>query len=88
MDQTSKLGKRLICDDCGTKYYDMNRNPATCPKCGSSKIRKKALKTTISAPITLSVEDEEDLVKDDIELEPLDELEMDSDSDDEDYGDD
>lgn len=66
----------------------MNRNPATCPKCGSSKIRKKALKTTISAPITLSVEDEEDLVKDDIELEPLDELEMDSDSDDEDYGDD
>ena len=88
MDQTSRLGKRLICDDCGTKYYDMNRNPATCPKCGSSKIRKKALKTTISAPINISVDEEDDLAKDDIDLEPLDELEMDSDSDDDDDYDD
>lgn len=78
------LGKRLICDDCGTKYYDMNRNPAQCPKCGSMQIRKKSLKTAITAPVNISVEDEEELVKDDLDLEPLDDLDLGADSDDDD----
>jgi hypothetical protein len=88
MDQMTLLGKRLICDDCGAKYYDLNRNPATCPKCGCTRIRKKALKTAIAAPMNINVDDEEDLNKDDIDLEPLDDLEIDSDSDDDDLDED
>ena len=28
-----KMGKRRICPACGVKYYDMNREPVTCPRC-------------------------------------------------------
>lgn len=80
MDRLNTLGKRLICDDCGTKYYDLNRDPPQCPKCGGKQIRKKALKTAITAPVNISVEDEEELVKDDLDLEPLDDLDLGSDS--------
>ncbi len=81
------LGKRLICDECGTKYYDLKRDPPQCPKCASTQIRKKALKTAITAPVNISVEDEEELVKDDLDLEPLDDLDLGAESDDDDLED-
>ncbi len=28
-------GTKRFCDDCGTRFYDLNRAPATCPKCGT-----------------------------------------------------
>lgn len=28
-------GTKRFCDDCGTRFYDLNREPATCPKCGT-----------------------------------------------------
>ncbi len=33
-----KWGKRRICPapGCGVKYYDMNRQPVTCPDCGAT----------------------------------------------------
>ena len=32
-----KWGRRLACqiDTCETKFYDLNRKPPTCPKCGA-----------------------------------------------------
>ena len=30
-----KLGTKRICPACGTKYYDLNRDPITCPNCGT-----------------------------------------------------
>ena len=30
-----ELGTKRICPNCGTKYYDLNRNPIVCPKCGT-----------------------------------------------------
>jgi len=30
-----ELGIKRICPNCGTKYYDLNRNPIVCPKCGT-----------------------------------------------------
>jgi uncharacterized protein (TIGR02300 family) len=30
-----ELGTKRLCPGCGAKYYDLNRNPITCPKCGT-----------------------------------------------------
>jgi uncharacterized protein (TIGR02300 family) len=30
-----QLGTKRICPACGTKYYDLNRDPITCPNCGT-----------------------------------------------------
>ncbi len=87
MERLTVLGKRLICDDCGTKYYDMNRNPAVCPKCGCARIRKRSLRTAMSNPVTINVDDE-DLTKNDLDLDSLDDLDVASDDDPDDSFDD
>ncbi|MES0810166.1 TIGR02300 family protein [Roseibium sp. SCPC15] len=30
-----ELGTKRLCPSCGAKYYDLNREPITCPKCGT-----------------------------------------------------
>ena len=30
-----ELGTKRVCPSCGTKYYDLNRNPIACPSCGT-----------------------------------------------------
>ena len=30
-----ELGTKRICPSCGTKYYDLKRNPIVCPNCGT-----------------------------------------------------
>src|SRR4029077_19367963 len=29
------LGTKRLCAGCGAKYYDLNKDPITCPKCGT-----------------------------------------------------
>jgi uncharacterized protein (TIGR02300 family) len=29
------LGGKRQCANCGTKFFDLNKNPITCPKCGT-----------------------------------------------------
>lgn len=29
-----KLGSKRVCEACGAKFYDLNKSPITCPKCG------------------------------------------------------
>jgi uncharacterized protein (TIGR02300 family) len=29
------LGTKRVCPSCGTKYYDLNRDPIVCPNCGT-----------------------------------------------------
>ena len=31
-----KLGTKRVCEACGAKFYDLNKSPATCPKCGQA----------------------------------------------------
>jgi uncharacterized protein (TIGR02300 family) len=31
----AELGTKRICPNCGTRYYDLGRNPIVCPKCGT-----------------------------------------------------
>ncbi len=28
-------GKKVVCSNCETKFYDLNRKPAVCPNCGT-----------------------------------------------------
>ena len=30
-----ELGIKRLCAECGARYYDLNTNPITCPKCGA-----------------------------------------------------
>ena len=32
----SELGNKRTCQNCGTKFFDFNRDPITCPKCGTA----------------------------------------------------
>jgi hypothetical protein len=32
-----ELGKKHECAECGTKFYDLGKADAPCPKCGSSQ---------------------------------------------------
>lgn len=30
-----ELGTKRLCASCGAKFYDLNKDPITCPKCGT-----------------------------------------------------
>ncbi|MBM3550856.1 MAG: TIGR02300 family protein [Alphaproteobacteria bacterium] len=30
-----ELGAKRQCQSCGTRFFDMNKNPIACPKCGA-----------------------------------------------------
>ncbi len=32
----AELGTKRLCPHCGAKYYDLNHNPITCPRCGGA----------------------------------------------------
>jgi uncharacterized protein (TIGR02300 family) len=55
-----ELGTKRICPNCGTRYYDLNRDPIVCPRCGTYFEA-----TTARARPAAVVDDEEE----DIELE-------------------
>lgn len=44
-----ELGTKRLCPNCGTKYYDLDRDPILCPKCGTAftaaavQLRAKAM---------------------------------------------
>jgi uncharacterized protein (TIGR02300 family) len=40
-----ELGAKQICPNCQSKFYDLTRRPAVCPKCGTSFDPEEALKT-------------------------------------------
>ena len=30
-----KLGTKQVCPSCESRFYDLNKRPAVCPKCGA-----------------------------------------------------
>jgi uncharacterized protein (TIGR02300 family) len=32
----AEWGLKRICPNCGTRYYDMKKNPPVCPSCGTA----------------------------------------------------
>ena len=67
------LGTKRVCCDCGAKFYDLNKNPMVCPKCGHEeavvvpRAKRKAPEPVAAAPKEapaekLNEEEEGDLV--------------------------
>ena len=63
-------GKKRLCPSCGVKFYDLRRNPVTCPKCDSayptelaSKARRgAAVKAEAEPPVAAGKDDKVDAV--------------------------
>lgn len=43
-EQTNPLGKKHVCYNCGTKFYDLNKEQIVCPKCKADQNSKPAQK--------------------------------------------
>lgn len=67
----AQLGKRYVCFQCGTKFYDLNRPVPACPECGADQTNApvRDIKALLSGRSRLrDDEDEEfgdDLAEDD-----------------------
>ena len=71
-----ELGLKRQCMSCGAKFYDLNTDPATCPKCGT--VFQVAALSRAAAPVAAraaSDEDEAELETVGPELVSLDEVE-------------
>jgi len=44
-------GTKRICPNCGTRYYDMRKDPATCPSCNTVFDPEALLKSRRARPI-------------------------------------
>ena len=34
----AEWGKKVVCANCGVKFYNLNRKPAICPSCGTEYV--------------------------------------------------
>lgn len=70
-----ELGAKQVCPNCQAKFYDLNRRPAHCPKCGTDFDPEEALKNrrVRGRPAGYQDEEAEDQVKDAAESEDEDE---------------
>lgn len=57
-----ELGAKRQCQTCGTKFFDFNRDPITCPKCGA--VFEAVLTSRAAARAAPAAEDPE------VEVEP------------------
>ena len=58
-----EFGKKVICNNCEAKFYDLNRKPAICPHCGTEYIEPSSeIITTTAKQVFI---DEVDTVSDD-----------------------
>jgi len=59
----TEWGMKRLCPNCGTRYYDMRRDPIVCPHCGSPFDPEALLKTrrtrAAAAPVAAVESDEE-----------------------------
>ena len=89
-----ELGLKRVCVACGTKFYDLTRAPAVCPKCGTEqpaeqpRLRRAAgplpvdekLKKRAAAPEAEGEEVELEDVEADETIEDAEELEDEAES--------
>ena len=72
-----ELGLKRQCMSCGAKFYDLNREPATCPKCGT--VFQATALSRAAAPVVARAapadEDETELEAAGPELVSLDDVE-------------
>jgi uncharacterized protein (TIGR02300 family) len=58
----AELGTKRVCPNCGARYYDLNRSPILCPRCGTqfelAAVTARARPAPVKAPVA-EVEDAE-----------------------------
>jgi uncharacterized protein (TIGR02300 family) len=52
-----KLGTKRICPNCGTRYYDLEKDPIICPKCGTRFEAPTRGRAAAPAPVEDEVEE-------------------------------
>jgi uncharacterized protein (TIGR02300 family) len=57
-----ELGAKQICPTCSSKFYDLNRRPAHCPKCDAEFDPEEALRNRRVRSRPLPVDDDEPVV--------------------------
>jgi uncharacterized protein (TIGR02300 family) len=79
------LGAKQICPTCSTKFYDLARRPAHCPKCGAEFDPEEALRSRrVRARVAVVEEDHEEEkvvspeIEDGFEAEPDEAPELDA----------
>ena len=65
-----ELGNKHQCQNCGTKFFDLNKSPIVCPKCGTVFHLAAARSQRVGAP-----DDEEPDTEADVDLVSLEEAE-------------
>ncbi len=73
-----ELGSKRQCQSCGAKFFDMNRDPIICPKCGATF---QAAAMTRAAPRAAVADDEADVDTAGPEIVSLDEAAADEEKD-------
>ena len=68
----TELGAKRQCQNCGAKFFDLNKDPIVCPKCatifqGAARVERAAVKEV--------VEEDEVVAPAGVELVSLDEVE-------------
>ena len=71
-------GKKRTCQNCGAKYYDLQKDPPTCPKCdtvfqGEQTTRGRRSRATAEAPKAIPAAAAAAAVNENSEVEVLDE---------------
>ena len=74
-------GVKRVCPSCGTRFYDLQHDPMTCPNCGSTftlesltAVKVKALRPEKVKPEPVDLEDLPDLEAEDDVIEAEGEL--------------
>jgi uncharacterized protein (TIGR02300 family) len=66
-------GLKRVCPSCGARYYDMQREPVLCPKCGGAYDPETVAKTRRARPVPVPEEPVEPLTDEDIDTDVADE---------------
>jgi uncharacterized protein (TIGR02300 family) len=90
---SAELGTKRTCPNCAARFYDLLKDPITCPKCSTSFVAAAILPSKAdypsvaqAAPKPRVVEETEDADNADVELISLEDVEEDGKDDDETAG--
>ena len=74
-----ELGLKRQCMSCGAKFYDLARDPATCPKCGAVYQVASVAPSRVAAPVVAArpqrEEEDEEVETTDAETVSLEDVE-------------
>ncbi|MDE1902830.1 MAG: TIGR02300 family protein [Alphaproteobacteria bacterium] len=62
-------GTKRICPNCGTRYYDMRRDPIMCPKCGAPFDAEVLVKTRKSRAVASAAVEETAPLEEELEAD-------------------